>query len=146
MKLVLIGSQSLEELENLAIDKFYQVRQVNMTLPYNVTGGPAAFDADNLGKFIWYKPIKNENALSMVFHIPRRDDSDYYKDYMDFMIYYVNSREPGSYFESLRMAGWSTSITARVIKKSSDFDLVVYTVKVTDRGLLNIRAIINYFY
>ena len=117
-----------------------------MTLPFNATGMPSAFDAENLGKFIWYKPIKNENTLSLVFHIPRQSDSDYYKDYTDFMIYYVNSREPGSYFESLRLAGWSTSITARVIRKSSDFDLVVYTVKVTDRGLLNVRSILNYFY
>jgi len=34
MKLILIGSQSLEELENLAIDKFYQVRKLNITEPF----------------------------------------------------------------------------------------------------------------
>lgn len=71
----------------------------------------------------------------MVFHIPRKNNSDYFKDYLDFMIYYTNSREVGSYFESLRLSGWSTSISAKVIRKSSDFDLAVYTIKITERGL-----------
>ena len=62
------------------------------------------------------------------------------------MIYFINSRDTGSFYENLRMKGWSTSISAKVIRKSIDFDLIVYTVKITEKGLLNVKKIINYLY
>ncbi len=128
MKLILIGSYSIEYLQNLAIDKSYSLKKHNVTDPFlSKNKQTVAFNETNLGKFVWYKPIKNENTLSFVYYIPKSDDAkSIYKNYVDFMIYFINSRDVGSFFENLRIKGWSTSISAKVIRKSTDFDLIVY--------------------
>lgn len=103
MKLILIGSQSLEELENLAIDKFQSVKRVNITEPFDKKGEQTpAFNSTNLGKYIWYRPIKSENTLNMVFHIPKENNANIYKDYVDFMIYFFTTRDDNTFFETIR--------------------------------------------
>ena len=93
----------MEELENLAIDKFQSVKKVNITEPFGKKGEQTpAFNSTNLGKYVWYRPIKSENTLNMVFHIPKENNTNIYKDYVDFMIYFFTARDDGTFFETIR--------------------------------------------
>ena len=71
-----------------------------------------------------------------MFNVPRKGEKvDLYKDYINFMSYFVSSRDSKSLFESVRLKGWCTSIYVRTIRKSREFDLIYYTFKITDLGL-----------
>ena len=81
-----------------------------------------------------------------MFNIYRNNNTNIYANYINFMIYFITSRDPNSLFENLRQKGLSNSISAKIIRKSTDFDLVIYVIKLTDQGLINIKKVINYFY
>jgi secreted Zn-dependent insulinase-like peptidase len=92
-----------------------------------------------LGKYVWYKPIRNENSLNLVFYIPRKGEKDdEYKDYINLMSYYISGRDKNSLFESIRLKGWCTTIYVRTIRKSNEFDMMYYTFKISESGLQNI--------
>ena len=68
MTLTVSSRHSIDDVENWVKSKFSSVENKQVTVPD--LGEPVPFPEQNLGKFIRYVPIKDEDELSLVWILP----------------------------------------------------------------------------
>lgn len=110
MKLTLVGKQSLPELKALAEKHFAAIPNKNIELPHVTEPGLTKAE---MGKSIYYKPIKDMRALYVDFPVKSNKEQWRLKP-NEYVNNLITSEEQGTLGEQLRSKGLVKMVTAFV--------------------------------
>ncbi|KAI7975074.1 hypothetical protein EIK77_002369 [Talaromyces pinophilus] len=140
MKLVILGCNSIDQLEEWAVELFSDVQ--NKNLVQSCWGDTQLFLPDQLRMQVFAKPIMDYQRLIVVF--PFLDEYDLYEalpsQYIGHLLGHGGS---GSILSYLKANGWASSISASAqsVCRGSAFFHVVVTL--TKKGLIHYHKIVN---
>ncbi|KUL86853.1 hypothetical protein ZTR_05264 [Talaromyces verruculosus] len=140
MKLVILGRNSMDQLEEWAVKLFSDIQNKNSV--QNYWGDTQLFLPDQLRMQVFAKPIMDNQRLTIVF--PFLDEYDLYEalpsQYIGHLLGYGGS---GSILSYLKANGWATRISASAqsVCRGSAFFRVV--VSLTKEGLIHYHKIVN---
>ncbi|KAK9279411.1 hypothetical protein L1049_013090 [Liquidambar formosana] len=145
MKLVVIGGESLDVLENWVLELFGNVKkspQVKPVLRMEVPIWKA-------GKLYKLEAVKDVHILDLSWTLPCLRQ-DYLKKSEDYLSHLIGHEGRGSLHFFLKAKGWVTSISAGVgdegMHRSSIAYIFVISIHLTDSGLEKIFEIISFVY
>ena len=142
MKLVLMSSLSIEQMKQLALEKFAAVpnfERNNLTYPKEI------FKGEKLPRMISIKPIKDLKYLELVFQVP--NPSAYWKSKPDhFLCHLIGHEGKGSLLSLLKKENLASGLScglSSVVNSSSELHV---KVTLTEKGQSNYQAIVGHFF
>nr|XP_031836448.1 insulin-degrading enzyme isoform X1 [Nomia melanderi] len=138
MALCILGKESLDELEEIVLKLFSQIKNKEIEIPV-WTEHPFS-EQDFQTK--WYiVPIKNTRHLNITFPLP--DLRDHYKSAPAYYFAYLLGHEgKGSLLSSLKENGWCNSLEAGKRLGGRGFNFFNVTVDLTEEGIQHVDDII----
>jgi len=133
MKLVILGKDPIEQLEEWAMQLFNSVPNRNVPLP-QWTEKP--FLPQYLMKKIYLVPLVNANGLEMRFSLPSMEEFFWYKP-IDYISYFLGHEAEGTVFWTLKTNGWATELEAGLAEDRSQFSEFIVGVHLTPLGIGN---------
>ena len=140
MKLVLLGRNSLDELESMAVSKFSEVKNKQI--------GPPEFEGEvlrlnrELGSVYTFKPVKEVRNIEICFPIPecsklwRSQPSHYFA-------HLIGHEGEGSILSYLKKQGWVLYLGAGGSDATPGTDFFKISMELTLPGLENWRSIVE---
>jgi secreted Zn-dependent insulinase-like peptidase len=139
MTLVLEGPQSLNELAQLAIDKFSAIKTTEQPLPEIKT---PLYLAEHQQISIKVKPVKNDRQLIVSFAMNSIDE--YYRSKPESILAYLLGHEgPGSILSYLKKQQWVLGLTAGSGINGSNFKDFNLSISLTEEGESHIDDILD---
>ncbi|GMG98165.1 hypothetical protein Nepgr_000005 [Nepenthes gracilis] len=145
MKLVVIGGESLDVLENWVLQLFTDVKKGPSIKPESRIEGPIW----NAGKIYRLEAVKDVNILDLSWKLPclRRE---YLKKPEDYLAHLLGHEGRGSLHFFLKNKGWVTSISAGVEDEGMCRSSIAYvfgmSIRLTDIGFEKVYCIIGFVY
>ncbi|ODV83849.1 hypothetical protein CANARDRAFT_9139 [[Candida] arabinofermentans NRRL YB-2248] len=139
MRLVIISNESLETLQDWAVDKFSDVTNKNLELPFyhNTPFKPQDFD----GVFVQAKPIMESRSLQLVFPVP--DNAPYWQYApTSYLSHLLGHESKGSLLFNFKKNGWANGLSCGSVNISSGFSEFVLEIELTPEGLKHYEEII----
>lgn len=130
MSLVVLGRQSLDELQALVLPRFAAIRSQEAALPPSY---PPLFEDDFLPAMVSIRPEKELRQLSFMFPIPNEDTYYPYKPF-DFIAHLLAHEGEGSLFALLKELGWVESLHAGTGLRSRHDGLFYINLELTEKG------------
>ena len=136
MRAVVVGRESLDELQALATRHFDPV--VDKRLPLGYTPPPHVgepYPAARRGQRLWFHPVKDVHTLSLYFPLPpfhRTHASSRAEAYVGELL---GDEEEGSVLAVLKARGWAQALTAGLQVKLHSFEIFSVSVTLTDAGV-----------
>jgi secreted Zn-dependent insulinase-like peptidase len=137
MGLVVLGNQSLDQLEAWVTDLFSAIR--NATPGPGVKPGPL-FAPGDLPKQLSYRTIKNERSISFSFPAPSIDPF-YRENPLGFVSNLLGHEGEGSLHAALKQRGWIHSLSGGGGRYDRDNAVVTIDIELTDSGAAHIDEI-----
>ncbi|GAB2234121.1 hypothetical protein Droror1_Dr00003358 [Drosera rotundifolia] len=147
MKLVVIGGESLDVLENWVLQLFNDVKKGphSVLRPENRIEGPIW----NAGKLYKLEAVKDVHILEILWKLPCLW-KEYLKKPEDYLAHIIGHEGRGSLHFFLKNKGWITSISAGVGDEGINRSFIAYifgmSIYLTDSGFQKIHEIIGYVY
>ncbi len=139
MKLVIVGKETLPELEALARKYFSGIRNKNLVVE-SFSHIPL-FD-DVFPRKVTIKPVKAMRQLRLMFPIPPQ--RKLYKNKPSEVISHLIGDEGiGSILAKLREKGWATSLSAGAGPGSRDFSFLDINIVLTNQGLNRVDDVVQ---
>ncbi|XP_013165339.1 PREDICTED: insulin-degrading enzyme [Papilio xuthus] len=139
MALVVVGKESLDELEEMVAPLFTAIEDRNVTAP---SWPQHPYPPELCRRRAYVLPIKDLRTLSIEFPIP-----DYLKYYKNGPLYYLTSlvghEGPGSLLAALKDKGWVDSLVGDARTGARGFGFFAVHVDLTEDGLDHIDDIVN---
>ncbi|KAJ2103663.1 metalloprotease [Coemansia sp. S100] len=140
MRLVVVGSHSLDVLSEWVTSKFSDIESKENTRPV-VDFHPIG--KAELGKLVHYKTVREMYELKLQFALPELKSVNSAKPFA-----YINAllghKEPGSIYSVLRENGWATAISGYSSSTFYDgFSTYDISVTATPEGLENYEAVVS---
>lgn len=137
MNLVLVGKESIDKLQQMAIDNFKDVENKHTAMrdfSLDEHGNPAVvFDERSLGHFYRLVPNKNLKKLSIQWLLPFSEDL--WRNKPNVYITHVLGHEgPNSLLSHLIKEGLATSLNSSISHRLSCMDILTMNVGLTDLG------------
>ncbi|EXJ94318.1 insulysin [Capronia coronata CBS 617.96] len=140
MKLVVLGRESLDELENWVVELFSEVK--NKDLPQNRWDGVEMLTKDQLSTEIFAKPVMESRSLEISF--PWQDEEDMYETQpARYISHLIGHEGPGSILAYLKERGLGQTLSAGyhpVCPGSAFFEI---EIGLTPDGLKNYHEIVK---
>ncbi len=131
MALVLLGNQSLDQLAELARQKFSTVPRLDQVPETRF--GPI-FAAGELPRVIEIEPVKETRSLNLMFPLPPMQQF-YREKPLTFVARLIGYEGPGSLYSALKTRGWIESLTAGGGDHYGDNDTFKVTAWLTPDGV-----------
>ncbi|KAK8601376.1 hypothetical protein V6N13_058910 [Hibiscus sabdariffa] len=145
MKLVVIGGEPLDELQQWVVELFSGVRQGSQGKPEFKVEGPVW----RAGKLYRLEAVKDVHILELGWALPCLLQ-EYLKKPEDYLAHLLGHEGKGSLHYFLKAKGWITSLSAGVsddgMQRSSVSYIFSMSIHLTDCGLEKIFDIIGYVY
>ncbi|NND68535.1 MAG: peptidase M16 [Halioglobus sp.] len=142
MRLVVLGADSLDELENLVVPMFSEVP--NRSAEPDPIDVPM-FEPESLPKFVQVKPLATQRQLELSFPVP-----EYRKDYrakpLGYLGNLVGHEGEGSLLSQLKAEGLAESLSAGTGIAWRGGSLFSVGVALTEKGAANTDRIIQLFF
>lgn len=139
MSLAILGKESLDELEAMAVEMFAKVEDKNIDAPI---WKEHPFKDDQLQTIIHVVPIKDNRSINIIFPCP--DLADHYKSSPSGYISNLIGHEgPGSLLSALKERGWSNSLVAGYKSTMRGTAFFGVTLDLTEEGLDHTNDIIK---
>ncbi|PIA59677.1 hypothetical protein AQUCO_00400519v1 [Aquilegia coerulea] len=145
MKLVVIGGESLDTLENWVLELFSDVREGQQMEPeaqFNVPIWKA-------GKLYRLEAVKEVHSLNLTWTLPCLK-KEYLKKPQDYLAHLLGHEGRGSLHFFLKAKGWITSLSAGVAEDGMSRSSVAYIfnmcIHLTDSGLEKVYDVIGIVY
>ena len=140
MKLVVLGKESLDELETWVGDLFAGVH--NKDLPQKRWDGLQPLTKDELMTQIFAKPVMDQRTLDIYF--PYEDEEYLYESQPSRYISHLIGHEgPGSILAYTKAKGWVNGLSAGPSSVCPGSALFVISIKLTEEGLKVYREIVE---
>ena len=140
MKLVILGRESLEELEDWVVDLFSEVK--NKDLPENRWDDVDTLTEKELNTEIFAKPVMESRSLEISF--PWQDEEEMYETQpARFVSHLIGHEGPGSILAYLKEQGLANTLSAgyhNLCPGSSFFEV---DISLTPEGLKNYRDVVK---
>ncbi|KAL6254451.1 hypothetical protein P5V15_014499 [Pogonomyrmex californicus] len=139
MSLCVLGKESLDELENMVVDLFCEVRNKEVETP---VWPEHPFKDEHFGT-IWYiVPINNKRNLNMWFSIP--DLRQHYQSSPAFYVGYLLGHEGrGSLISTLKTRSWSSYLVSHVRTSARGIRFLGILVDLTEEGIKHVKDIVQ---
>ncbi|KAL3850535.1 hypothetical protein ACJIZ3_012417 [Penstemon smallii] len=145
MKLVVIGGETLDVLEDWVLELFSSVKKDLLVKPELGLDMPIW----KTGKVCWLEAVKDVHILELSWTLPSMR-KDYLKKAEDYLAHLLGHEGKGSLLFFLKAKGWVTSISAGVgddgMHRSSIAYIFGMSIHLTDSGLEKIFDIISFVY
>ncbi|KAJ9089927.1 metalloprotease [Entomophthora muscae] len=139
MRLVVLGRESLDQLKNMTVSKFSNVRNSKIPRP-SIPFSP--FSKDDLGVEIDINPVENSQKLIMQFPLPSQ--AKFYREKPSHLLsHFLGHESTGSIMEYLKEVGWATSISTGLSEENINFSMLDVGVELTPLGLENKDTIVQ---
>jgi insulysin len=140
MKLVLLGKESLEELEALAQKYLTNVPNQDIDVPH-FPGTP--FGKEELCKKLMIVPVK-DGMRSLEMQFPMREiDSLYLYKPTRYLSHLIGHEGKGSILELLKEKGWANELSSGESRSCSDWSAFSISVDLTDEGLEKVDQVVE---
>ena len=140
MKLVVLGKESLDELETWVGELFAGVH--NQDLPQKRWDGLQPLTKDELMTQIFAKPVMDQRTLDICF--PYQDEEDLYESQPSRYISHLIGHEgPGSILAYTKAKGWANGLSAGPSSVCPGSALYQISIKLTEEGLKIYREIVE---
>ena len=140
MKLVVLGKESLDELETWVGEFFAGVH--NKDLPQKRWDGLQPLTEDELMTQIFAKPVMDQRTLDICF--PYQDEEDLYESQPSRYISHLMGHEgPGSILAYTKTKGWANGLSAGPVSVCPGSALFQISIKLTEEGLKVYREIVE---
>jgi len=139
MKLVIYGKESLDELSEMAVRMFSNIK--------NIHAVPTKFPADtmtknDLNRELIYKPVKDMRNIDLIF--PFKDDvSHYLTKPGHYLSHLIGHESEGSIFYHLKEKGWAQALYAGNMRECRDIAFFCITVELTEQGYEHYKDVIT---
>lgn len=138
MGLVLLGPQSLDELEAYATTFFQGIPNSGQAIP--AISVPLVTEHEK-GQFITIEPIKDVRKLTLSFTLPATDE--YYRQKpLSYIAHLLGNEGSGSLMSRLKARGWINTLAAGGGVSGSNFREFTISLNLTPKGLDNIDNIV----
>jgi insulysin len=138
-KLVLLGRESLDDLEKLVREKFSTIVDYDRTIP-TFPGSP--FKESTLRKQVKVVPVKELRLVELVW--PMRSLKGFHEEHPNSYISHLVGHEgKGSLLSLLKEKGWANELYAGASVQNTDFAVYGVGVEVTDAGVEHYLDVAN---
>lgn len=138
MKLVVIGREPLDQLEDWVVSRFSAVPNGNKSPP---AFSMPVLTPSELGKLVRAKPIMDSKNVSLTFPVP--DQSAYYESKpANFFSHLIGHEGPGSLLHHFKEQKWALSLEAGSQHVSEGTDFFLVHVELTELGLEHYEDIV----
>ncbi|XP_012541828.2 insulin-degrading enzyme isoform X2 [Monomorium pharaonis] len=139
MTLCVLGKESLDELEKMVVDLFYEVKNKEIEAP----AWPEHPFKDEHFRTIWYiVPIKDTRNLDISFPLP--DMQQHYRSSPAYYVSHLLGHEgEGSLLSALKARGWCNSLVSGKRPGARGFSFFSVVVDLTEEGIKHIEDIVQ---
>ncbi|KAF7593445.1 Insulinase (Peptidase M16) [Aspergillus hancockii] len=138
MKLVVLGRESLDEMEQWVGDLFAGVK--NKDLPQNRWDDVQPWSADDMCKQIFAKPVMDTRSLDIYF--PFLDEETMYESQPSRYISHLLGHEgPGSILAYVKAKGWANGLSAGDMPICPGSAFFTVSIRLTQEGLRQYREV-----
>ena len=140
MKLVVLGRESLDELEEWVAEMFAGVR--NKDLPKNRWDGPQPYSEKEYLTQVFAKPVMDSRSLEIYF--PYEDEEHMYDTQPGRYIGHLIGHEgPGSILAYIKAKGWANGLSAGAHPVCPGSAFFVISIRLTEEGLEKYQEIVK---
>eukprot|EP01118_Nematostelium_gracile_P012448 TRINITY_DN4540_c0_g1_i3.p1 TRINITY_DN4540_c0_g1~~TRINITY_DN4540_c0_g1_i3.p1 ORF type:complete len:814 (-),score=196.19 TRINITY_DN4540_c0_g1_i3:117-2558(-) len=136
MKVALLGRESIEELEKLAVEKFSPILNIDRKIDIENN----FWTEKELKKRYNVVPIKEFRSITFHWPIPPLD-KDYYKSPSKYISHLMGHESAGSIFSLLRKKGLANELISSLTCRSTVGDMFKLKITLTEEGLKQIEEI-----
>ncbi|KAJ3126641.1 Insulinase (Peptidase M16) [Nowakowskiella sp. JEL0407] len=142
MKLVILGKEPLDTLEEWAVSKFTNVANKNIPIPSSLfTGHPLS--ENELGKFIFVKPVKDLRRLDLTWKFPDTGADEYKLTKPSrYLSHLIGHESEGSILSYLKKNGWAVSLSGGDARGGINFGFFKVSINLTEEGEAHYEDII----
>lgn len=133
MSLVLLGNESLDQLQDWAISKFSAIP--NSNLPRPAYGNEQIYTHDQLGKITRARPIMDSHKLEMSFMIPDDQEHNWKLRPSAYYAHLLGHESKGSLLHFLKEKNWVNDLLAGANKVCHGTSLLMVELELTPLGL-----------
>ncbi|KAK7206436.1 a-pheromone processing metallopeptidase Ste23 [Myxozyma melibiosi] len=138
MKLVVLGREPLDVLEQWTIEKFSPVKNNNSSYP-KFPG--QAFTENEMQKAIFAKPVMDDRSMELTFLFP--DQRPFYKSHpAQYFSHLIGHEGQGSILHYLKKKSWANSLSAGSYHICDGSEVFSISVDMTKEGLKEYESII----
>ncbi|KAL4805035.1 Metalloenzyme, LuxS/M16 peptidase-like protein [Aspergillus unguis] len=140
MKLVVLGRESLDELEKWVSELFAGVK--NKDLPQNRWDGIPIWLPNDMSKQIFAKPVMDSRSVDLYF--PFLDEENLYESQPSRYISHLIGHEgPGSILAYIKAKGWANGLSAGVMPVCPGAAFFTVSVRLTQEGLQQYQQVVK---
>ncbi|KAL4939837.1 hypothetical protein BDV06DRAFT_198031 [Aspergillus oleicola] len=140
MKLVVLGRESLDELEKWVSELFAGVS--NKDLPQNRWDGIPIWLPNDMSKQIFAKPVMDSRSVDIYF--PFLDEEELYESQPSRYISHLIGHEgPGSILAYIKAKGWANGLSAGVMPVCPGAAFFTVSVRLTQEGLKQYQEVVK---
>lgn len=140
MKLVVLGRESLDELEQWVAEMFAGVR--NKDLPQNRWDGPQPYSEKEYLTQVFAKPVMDSRSLDIYF--PYEDEEHMYDTQPGRYIGHLIGHEgPGSILAYIKAKGWANGLSAGALPVCPGSAFFTISIRLTEEGLEKYQEIVK---
>lgn len=140
MSLVVLGKDSLDDLNYWAITKFSDVPNANLSRPSYQ--GQLIYTPENMGKLLKAKPIMDSNKLELTFMIPDDQEHNWDRRPGSYYSHLIGHESKGSILYYLQKKNWVNELSAGNMKVCDGCSLFSMELDLTPLGLENWQEIV----
>ncbi|PWY88039.1 LuxS/MPP-like metallohydrolase [Aspergillus sclerotioniger CBS 115572] len=138
MKLVVLGRDSLDEMEQWVGELFSDVK--NQNLPQNRWDDAQPWTPEHLGKQIFAKPVMDMRSLDIYF--PFMDEEGMYESQPSrYLSHLIGHEGPGSILSYIKAKGWANGLSAGVMPVCPGSAFFTISIRLTPEGLKQYREV-----
>lgn len=140
MKLVVLGRESLDQLETWVADLFAGVH--NKDLPRNRWDGPQPYSEKEYLTQVFAKPVMDSRSLDIYF--PYQDEEGMYDTQPSRYISHLIGHEgPGSILAYIKAKGWANGLAAGAMPVCPGSAFFTVSIRLTEEGLEKYQEIVR---
>lgn len=140
MKLVVLGRESLDELEGVVADLFSGVR--NKDLPQNRWDGVQPFTEREALTQVFAKPVMDSRTLDIYF--PYQDEEELYESHPSrYLSHLIGHEGPGSILAYIKSKGWANGLSAGAMPICPGAAVFTISIRLTEDGLKQYEEVIK---
>ncbi|KAL4454183.1 hypothetical protein ABPG74_012140 [Tetrahymena malaccensis] len=139
MKLVIYSNQSISQLENLVMDKFWSVKNKDIDAPKYEE---KPFDATNQGNFWRVTPVKDEDYLKFMWTIDHTLPH-YKSNPAKYISHLIGHEGENSLLSFLKEEGLALELSSGYHDYMNLFTIFEIEIKLTQKGLQNYQNVVD---
>lgn len=139
MKLVVLGKESLDELEEWVADLFAGVK--NKDLPPNRWDNAEPYSENELMSQIFAKPVMDQRKVEIIF--PYQDEEHMFESQPSrYIAHLIGHEGPGSILAYIKAKGWANALSAGPLPVCPGSSFFEISVRLTEDGLKNYQEVV----